>query len=303
MATADPHGYFNDLNIYGAFLDNYDVDASVMLGDLILNAYDSIGEPLSNYNYWSQTLRVVGNHDALKNWTSAPRDWTNQVTQQQLYDRYFATNNPVTMQSGKTYWAKEYDNVLIIGGNCMLISMQEQAEQLIFFSDKLNYAKENNLTVVICYHWPLNVPYFRLDTNFSVRDIGSYYAEGRPHGEIWSQTQTFENNLLALVDNFITNGGSFACWLNGHEHWDDVGMFIGEHANQLYINIASYHYLWNLVHYDVATYTCGLAFNRIDIDTENKTVEICRYGANYGMNICHLTKCKLSFNGQVLEVG
>lgn len=300
MAAADPHGYMNDLNIYGDFIDSTAIDANVILGDIVRSSWFNIGEPLYQYNYWNKTLRIVGNHDVLN--ATSGYDWTQQASQTDVYNRYFATDNPVDMAVNTTYWKKEYSDkqILVIGGNCMLITEAEQQAQYSFFENALNQALSKNLTVVICYHWPLNTPYESLSTNFSIINIGYFYG-GRAHSELYSQTLQFEQNLLHLVDNYISNGGKFACWLNGHEHTDDIGVFKGSHK-QLYVNIASYHYVDFLVTHGL-NYTDGLAFNMIEISQEDESVIVYRYGANYGRNIGHLTKCKIGYRGDIREIG
>lgn len=301
LASADTHGYMSDFNVFGSCIEAFNSDAAVLLGDICESRWSDIGENLSNYHCWDDTLRIVGNHDVLKD--AIGWDWTNQATQTEVYTRFFANDNPVAMQENTTYWAKRFadKNTMVIGGNCMLIGESNQQAQYTFFETALETALANDDTVIICYHWPLNVSLNSLNTNFSIASVDSFY-NGDAHGELKSQTQTFENSLLALVDDFISQGGKFACWLCGHEHRDDVGVYNGEYK-QLYISLTSYHYLNDLINHSINDYTDGLAFDRIEILPESETVKIYRYGANYGDNFGHLTTLEMGWRGEIVDIG
>lgn len=256
-------------------------------------------ESIDDYQYWDDTLFVIGNHDV---WLNANY---NMASQAQLYAKFFshASSAGMIMAPNTTYWKKVYSekNIMLIGLNCMLINSAEQEAQMTFLNTALEEALNNNYRVIIAYHWCLNVPLTSLNSTFKTADVTKFY-NGISHSELKNQTQAFENALLAKIDEFISRGGLFACWLTGHSHTDDIGYYNGTH-NQVFINLTSLRWL---SYEDYGTYTHGynytdwVAFNIVQI-TKDNTIKVNRYGGRIGMSGSNLFSCELNFNGQIIE--
>lgn len=96
--------------------------------------------------------------------------------------------------------------------------------------------------------------------------------------------QTLSISAAVAVKNFIDGGGTFICWLVGHEHSDNLHV-LEEHGNQLVITIPtlttralqlypnSEDFAYN---YNVMTYFA--------VDNSSKTIKMMRIGADIDMH-------------------
>lgn len=255
-------------------------------------------ESIEDYQYWNNTLFIIGNHDV---WLNANYD---MATQTQLYNKFFshASSAGMDISPNTTYWKKVNSDkkIMLIGLNCMLINSNEQNNQMAFLDNALAEAINNNYRVIIAYHWCLNVSLTSLNTTFKTADVTKFY-NGISHSELRNQTQAFENALLAKIDSFISNGGLFACWLTGHSHTDDIGYYNGTHK-QVFINLTSLRWLsyqnsGTYTHDD--NYTDWVAFNIVQI-TKDNTIKVNRYGGKIGMNGNNQYSCEIDFRGNII---
>lgn len=276
MASADIHGSYEVKQAYiKAVANALNVNADVILGDLInLNYPDNYME-FYNFKNWDCTLKILGNHDVLSD-NSGSYDWNKQETNATLY-RTFFVNNPedVVQEANTTYWYCIRDNVMLIGLNCMLLNNDDLSAQNKFLQEALNIALEKDLYVIGLAHWPFNIDTTEIITQFNTRGLEQL---GAWHYEL--QNTTFDTLSFDSVSRFQDVGGKFICWLNGHTHSDYVAYQTRNEHKQLFINVCSSKYTSRM-----CVSTNGLN-NMIGCDyielLPNDLIRLVRIGAKFG---------------------
>lgn len=199
------------------------IDDTICTGDMVADRFNNGMAFWDAVDGTENILMLIGNHDALAG--DSGYDWTNTVTQQQQYDRFIApyvTNWNCTYTSGLTYYYKDYaeKKVRLICLNCMLKDT-DAAAQLEWLNATLTGAKTLDYYVIIAVHYPISdstviaCNFSSLDKTPSQTQLGTEYMQG--------------------VDDFVTDGGKFVCYIAGHTHWDD--MLKATNSNQLCIVI------------------------------------------------------------------
>lgn len=269
-----------------------EIDDVLFTGDCAGSYYDDY-TGYYDYDILNKTLLAIGNHDVYANSSG-----TSFVTAAQKYTAYMnhvANWNVSQPQDAETnglcYYYKDYDltdgsysdactctTVRLIVLDAMAYDLAEHT----WLQSVLADAASNNIPCLIAEHFP---PTFStsdtagFNTGFMSLSRGMEQAYGRAY---LSYDNTAEHSAPALVDDFITNGGEFICWLCGHLHYGAVGTLIS-HPNQLYIAIelakctAS---VWSDTPRDLKNESQNL-FNVISIDTYNKVIKVLRIGAQY----------------------
>lgn len=186
------------------------IDDTICTGDMVADRFNNGMAFWDNVDGTENILMLIGNHDALAG--DSGYDWTNTVTQQQQYDRFIApyvANWNCTYTSGLTYYYKDYaeKKVRLICLNCMLKDTDADA-QLAWLNTTLAEAATLDYYVIIAVHYPISESTV-IACNFSSLD------------KMPSQTM-LDTDYMDVVDDFVTAGGNFVCYITGHTHWDDV---------------------------------------------------------------------------------
>lgn len=272
---SDIHGggdNYDRLNDFAQDMEDY-IDDVISTGDSVLNSWS---DP---FTYWTNVkmLNVIGNHDTAK-FEGGLYDWT-YYAGKDAYDRYFApfiANWGVTQPTdaaanGYCYYYKDYttQGIRLIALDCM----GWDATQLSWLVSTLSSASLAGLSVVIAIHYQFDgAGVTGLDTGFN-----SYVG--------WSTgTDTYTpSDAISAVDDFITGGGKFICWIAGHTHRDYAG-YLSAHHNQLCIVVGTdASDSSNITHADSArikgTDSQDL-FNVIAFDTTEHQIRIVRVGSD-----------------------
>lgn len=247
LQCSDLHGYLPNLERIIEFKNEYSeyIQDAIHLGDAVIGYYD-------NPNPWDQVkgaegvLNIIGNHDCWKGhlvW--AQTDHPYDATQEEAYDKMFVgadPKNPLISHWGVTqpegvnkrksadwkagYYYKDYpeSGVRLIVLDCVHY-FERQNE---WFAQTLEDARTKDLLVVAATHYPAQSGVDKIECGFSPLRI-----EIRPVGDPGeSQMERMPDSAYSAVDKFIEDGGTFVCWLSGHEHFDYVGTVTG-HKSQL----------------------------------------------------------------------
>lgn len=162
---------------------------------------------------------------------------------------------------GKCYYYKDYPEKgirLIVLDNMVMEGENYDESQITWFQEVLADALDNNLAVVGAKHYSCHVVPFE----------GAWHERNCVD---MSACNVFYN----AVDSFISNGGSFICWICGHSHYNVLGT-VENHPNQLNITVGScsvdnYQYTTR----EGAAQDC---FNLISFDTTQKRIKVLRVG-------------------------
>lgn len=277
---SDWHASWARANLEGETSDLLGPDMHVTLGDIVRDKFSDNG--LSNYTHWADTALVLGNHDVWNGGreSSGRYDWKNsQATQTELYNRFFAphaSSAKMTIEKNTTWWYREFPekSMLFIGLNCMVVGDTLHSQQKRFLQARLQHALDNNLRVIIGYHWAMR-EFKYIPCTFS--DNIRYYNLKVYHGELESN-YAYDTELLECVDAFIANGGRFVCWMHGHEHDDVVGYYEIGDRKQLCIVVTSELESWKNTLVRLDANVSQVAFDHITVDgLDNITIR--RYGA------------------------
>lgn len=303
---SDIHGDAYQLSRIVDFANSTDmIDDVIHSGDMMLQAYDELvktntGAGTSTkveYFWWDYAhagniLNCIGNHDLKlkdKAWTGSGV----QPTTAAAFNRYFATyyqswgvvwGDPST-PSNAMYYYKDY-NTTVDGEGIRLVVLDEnsksdtskaayQATQVSWFEGVLADAITNNLAVIVVQHYMFNLAETsRVDCSFTSQRIVS------------SDTNTLAPAFEDAVNQFVSDGGEFICWMAGHLHNDIVQTKNG----QLLIDITtgSSMYENTLSYSDLARNTddaTGDAFNVVTFDRDTKHINIVRVGSDRNYNM------------------
>lgn len=245
------------------------VDDTICTGDMVANNYSA-----TSMDFWNAVdgaeniLMVVGNHDLADGQHGYSSDQIGQTVAYQTYFSPYVANWGVTMAGENlTYWYKDYTakNVRLIGLNYLLTG-EASAAQKTWLAARLAEAKTAGLTVVIAEHSPLN-SFTEVDCNFNII--------GKP----WGYTEILAD-IQSAVQDFIDDGGEFACYIAGHSHSDYVG-YNSNYPQQLCIVVTTALTTGNDNDQWRAIGTKSQdAANVVLVDTVTKTVKLIRVGAD-----------------------
>ena len=268
---SDLHDNFNTARRMAEYYKLYApyIDDVINTGDSMFTHYS--GEYIFSaiwpyYNdFGKNILTVIGNHDTRATDNS---DWyTNAGIN--AYNRFIGPsvdNWNVTQPEnadtlGKCYYYKDYTEKgirLIVLDNMVMDGANYDENQITWFQEVLADALDNNLAVVGAKHYSCHVVPFE----------GAWHERNCVD---MSACEAFYN----AVDSFISNGGSFICWICGHSHYNVFGT-VENHSNQLNITVGScssdnYQYSTR----EGAAQDC---FNLISFDTAQKRIKVLRVG-------------------------
>lgn len=195
------------------------IDDVLDTGDNVL-ATAGGGIPWNTSNIAATFLNTIGNHDIenMNNFTfdgltGWPAVYKKQMGQfrSQWGNVVFPDEN--VEEEGKCYYYKDYtsQNIrLIVLMNWSNTTAAYMSNEYAWFKDVLDDALAKNLTVVCAGHVK--------PANLTPIDGCTFHAH-----EYGYETQSNASQFVILVDKFIRAGGTFACWLAGHTHYDLTG--------------------------------------------------------------------------------
>lgn len=290
---SDIHKATRDFKRIVNYANAHSVDAIINGGDTV---QANMGEGLTWYNNIVDTanmdvLACVGNHDE---WVS---DWVTG-TATDVYNLVIAPiASKVTdlvqpnsaAENGLQYYYKDYGSVRVIVLNAGVVSSDDifwTAQQLSWFESVLADAKTNTKHVICVNH----APYYYEDATRIGKRWNSYidYTSGTVQAYDGLHV---DDEAISAVNDFITGGGIFICWLSGHVHLDNLLCYT-DHQSQMMIDIASANYSKHTdgLHTDNEGYSYKQyydCFNHISVDTTRKMIRVKRVGFNtdYSLNV------------------
>ena len=229
-------------------------------------------------------LNVIGNHDTLVGST-----WIG-MTMGEAYTTYFApyiSNWGVTGTSGQTYYYKDYtDNKVRL---IILDIMHQSADQLTWFTNTLASAKTAGLHVVVAVH---SRPYWQFTSHQTAWDdkpLVPSYTAGYSDTSASTYPENLSDDYADAVDDFMTGGGYFVCWIHGHTHHKMFAQ-LQTHSNQLDVSVENAgipDFAWTYVKARIENTKSEDCFNVIGIDTDSKILRIMAVGATYDRFMRH----------------
>lgn len=211
-------------------------------------------------------LNTVGNHDA---WTDL---YGTLASQSAVYNMVIA---PVAAQTeivqpqdastdGLCYYYKDVNGIRIIVLDCMYWNSAE----LTWFASVLDSAVQSSKPVIACVHYPFANTYRTLLD--SIWNTGVLNNSGN----------VVPIDAAEAVQTFITSGGTFLCWLQGHSHADRI-VDLESYGHQLCLQATSFTNRETLVYKvpDVRAYNYD-ALTVLTVDTTDKILKVYRIGAN-----------------------
>ena len=281
---SDVHNSYRNVENVKEFMNRFGavIDDAICTGDMTgQNFYQY--RPIYALEGYKNILLCIGNHDVYDADGSHNSDneayW---ATPAQKYATYIApsvsewnvTQPTGAEANGYCYYYKDYNSLYRL---IVLDAMAFDDTQYNWLVATLADAKTNNLTVVIADHFAPITSYNGIngfDTPFMSPMNGMEF-----NYEVSRLTTSNNNNACNAVDEFINGGGSFACWLCGHMHYDQVGTTVN-HPNQIFIAIGSANFgtVWEDMPRNKYAESVDL-FNIVSIDPRLKLIKVQRIGA------------------------
>lgn len=253
--------------------------------DCVINGGDTVELDLTESLDWYNNtvdkllmpiINTVGNHDA---WASLGVIETDPKVVYNAIIAPVAAKSNITQPSdastnGYNYYYKDFNNAIRV---IVLDCMYWDGTQLAWLESVLENAKTNGLAVVCVSHAAFNLTYMdNVDCLWS--RIGEFY-QGR---EATDPTRTNIQAAQAVKD-FMDAGGSFVCWLVGHQHGDRLRK-LTNYGNQFVVAMGSFaQRASTLQKSDIQTnynYDC---LTYIAVDNTNKICKLLRIGADIDM--------------------
>lgn len=229
-------------------------------------------------------LNIIGNHDTLVGST-----WIG-MTMADAYTTYFApyiSNWGVTGTSGQTYYYKDYtDNKVRL---IVLDIMHQSADQLTWFINTLASAKTAELHVIVAVHSRPHWQFTSHQTAWDDKPLVPSYTAGYSDTSASTYPENLSDDYADAVDDFMTGGGYFVCWIHGHTHHKMFAQ-LQTHLNQLDVSVENAgipDFAWTYVKARIDGTKSEDCFNIIGIDTDSKILRIMAVGATYDRFMRH----------------
>lgn len=238
-------------------------------------------------------LNVIGNHD-----TRVGSTWIG-MTMAEAYTTYFApyiSNWGVVSASGKTYYYKDYTDskVRLI----VLDIMHQSADQLSWFTSTLTSAKTAGLHVIVAVHSRPHWQFTSHQTAWDDKPLVPSYSAGYDDTSASAHPENLSDDYADAVDDFMTDGGYFVCWIHGHTHHKMFAQ-LQTHPNQLDVSVENAgipNFAWTYVKARIENSKSEDCFNVIGIDTDSKVLRIMAVGATYDRFMRHADTIAYSYD-------
>lgn len=282
LHLSDIHANWDNVARFIRFRDKYKsfIDVSICTGDI---AADKLTDGVTGYTSIAHDiLTVIGNHD-----TRGASGWQDYINKP-AYDALIGPNVAnwgVTQPSnavaaGKCYYYKDFaeKHLRLVVVDIMAYDSTEDS----WLADVLASAKSSNLHVVIATHFAgarvqaeVDQPVFtKVPCNYT-----TLYEVGNDSNVLFGYNPN-AYMLTATVDSFMTGGGKFVGYIQGHFHADFVAK-LAKYPNQLIYAVGAtkagemrdFNHVVGTRNQD--------EFQIIAIDTHNTIVKLYKVGAFY----------------------
>ena len=244
---SDLHGSALHLQHIVEYMDSHDVDDAIHTGDGVMCYYDD-ANVFESVPGGRRVLNAIGNHDCWKGhllWSQTDKPY--DATKEEAYSRFFVGPDPrhptiaewkVCQPEGVNdvqspdyqacYYYKDYpcSATRLIVLDCI----HYDEAQAAWFTATLFAAREAGLAVIAVTHYPAEFGMVPFDSDLT--PDGKDYPSSSNPGAV--QVECMLDCAFDPVDRFIDEGGTFVCWLSGHNHNDYVG-YVKNHERQLQI--------------------------------------------------------------------
>lgn len=238
-------------------------------------------------------LNVIGNHDTLVGST-----WIG-MTMAEAYTTYFSpyvSNWGVTGASGQTYYYKDYtDNKVRL---IVLDIMHQSADQLSWFVSTLASARTANLHVIVAVHSRPHWQFTSHQTAWDDKPLVPSYTAGYSDTSASTYPENLSDDYADAVDDFMTAGGFFVCWIHGHTHHKMFAQ-LQTHPNQLDVSVENAgipDFAWTYAKARIDGTKSEDCFNVIGIDTDSNVLRIMAVGATYDRFMRHADAISYNYN-------
>ena len=238
-------------------------------------------------------LNVIGNHDTLVGST-----WIG-MTMGEAYTTYFApyiANWGVTGTSGQTYYYKDYtDNKVRL---IVLDIMHQSAAQLSWFVSTLASAKTAGLHVIVAVHSRPHWLFTSHVTAWDDKPLVPSYTNGYSDTSGSTYPENLSDDYANAVDDFMTNGGYFICWIHGHTHHKMFAQ-LQTHPNQLDVSVENAgipNFAWTYVKARIENSKSEDCFNVFAVDVDSRVLRIMTVGATYDRFMRHADTIAYSYD-------
>lgn len=305
------------LDIFGGYVDD-----AILTGDIAGTKYPDYVPTYAQDGY-KNVLLTIGNHDVYDVNNDAESHGANYydreyfASEKQTYDKYFApsisqwgvTQPSNASTNGYCYYYKDYNvnngdsHTVATVRLIVLDPMHYNANQHAWLVSTLAAAKTSNVPVVIAEHFiPMETTddMNLFDTPFSslmtgMRDMYGLYFLSYLDGDT-------RHKAADVVDDFISGGGEFICWICGHMHFDLVGT-LKSHPNQIFIAVGSAN-AYPINAYADMPREYGMEsenlINIVSFDTYNKTIRVGRIGAKIDDHMRHRGGMCINYSAKTL---
>lgn len=282
LHLSDIHGNWDNVARYLAFADKYKnyIDLLVNTGDTVRNKF---AEGIAGYaalNGIGKVLNVIGNHDT---YGDTWQEYIGVPVYNMIIKPFVSGWDVVQPENaeanGYCYYYKDFTgrDIRVVAVDVMGYDSTEDA----WLADVLDDAKGNDLHVVILTHYSQPRP-------FAERTEGVFDVEPCNYSTLYSlggdstNLTGYNNNAYLMaetVNAFITGGGHFVGYIQGHYHADFIAKG-DKYPNQLIYSIGAtkdgemrdYDHVLDTRFQD--------EFQIIAIDTKNTIVKLFKVGAN-----------------------
>ena len=194
-------------------------------------------------------------------------------TSKEVYDKWIApfvsgwdvVQPESASTEGYNYFYKDYKGIIRL---IVLDCMCWDNVQLAWLESTLSDAKTEGLAVIVMTHW-CNAD-FTGDRSCDWTDLDRTDSTD-PQKDIF-----ITDAACDAIDDFISGGGEFVCWLTGHLHRDRIGI-LTDYPNQL-VYVANNAGIKTTGANDRGAF---YSVTFITIDPTSKMLKLARYGCNY----------------------
>jgi predicted phosphodiesterase len=281
---SDIHGNWANVSRFLEFCNYYSdyIDEKIQTGDLVRQYYTNSISGYTTIEGAENIIGVIGNHDTYHSGGT----WA-QHAGLDAYNKFiapFISNWNVVQPAnaavdGKCYFYKDYTTqslrLIFTDG------MGWNADQNTWLADTLEDARTNEYDVMIVTHFAGNNPVATKDDpafDIPTANWQTTYTIGTSASQIYGYNANLYQ-MMDRVDEFITAGGVFVGYLQGHYHKDFVAK-VHRYPNQMIYSIGG-SLMEPVGDYDHETGTkMQDEFEIVGIDTYSKVIKLFKVGAN-----------------------
>lgn len=265
LHISDLHGNIRGLKDCITLAKELKAKAIFVTGDIVPQSSDD------NFDWFNDTIEDIdipilwctGNHDGVGMELSA----FNKV--------FYNTSSYEVSDKGYHYYDLTSEKIRVIALDCSDTTEGYRinsigSTQIAWLETTLADAKSKGLGVIIIDHQPMG-------TTKTSSDHPKFCVTGNNGNDF-----TGSDDVKSKVDSFISSGGEFIMYCNGHGHCDHAGYLPNTSNNQLQFNIASSTFATASLNCDTprdfGKGRAGDMINAYAVDRIKKTVTVVRFG-------------------------